>query len=234
MKLTILRNDPLVPAGHLDRVARDRCVDVTTVELDAGEQLPAFDEVEAVAILGGGMGVYDTDRYPHLIAEEQWIATAARRGVPMLGLCLGCQLLADALGGSAYLAPTPEVAFEAIDLVTDDAVVGHLGRADVLMMHRDTWDLPEGGRLVARSRRYPQAFRIHNALGVQPHPELTAATAEAWLEHPGSVDLLAGAGVAGHELSVRLERSAPVIAATADAFFGAWFDEVARTLEASR
>lgn len=232
MRLTILRNDVLVPAGHLERVARERCIDVRTVRLDAGDELPELDQVESVAILGGGMGAYETTRYPYLAAEKRWIATAARRGIPVLGLCLGCQLLADALGGSAYLAPRPEVAFAPVELIAHDDAVRHLGEASVLTMHRDTWDMPEGGTLVARSPRYGQAFRIHNVLGVQPHPELTPPSATAWLDHPGSTDLLTGARVDRDALAIELDRSAASISATADAFFGAWFDEVDRILRA--
>lgn len=231
MRLTVLRNDVRVPAGHLERVARDRGIDVHTVELDAGASVPDLGDLGAVAVLGGGMGAYDTDRHSFLIDEKRWLASAAIAGVPILGLCLGCQLLADALGGRAYLATVPEVAFSPIDLVVDDPVVRHLSEGPVLTMHRDTWDLPDGAVLVARSPSHDQAFRMFNALAIQPHPEVTPATARAWLTDPASGDILSGAGAVGHQVADRIDAAAPGIASTADAFFGAWLDEAASVLD---
>jgi GMP synthase (glutamine-hydrolysing) len=230
MRLTVLRNDVRVPPGHLGRVARDRGIDVHMVELDAGASLPALDDVDVVAVLGGGMGAYDTQRHAFLVGEKRWLASAAKAGVPILGLCLGCQLLADALGGRAYLAAVPEVAFAPIELVVDDPVVRHLSEGPVLAMHRDTWNLPDGAVLVARSSSHDQAFRIFNTLAIQPHPEVTPATARSWLTDPGSGDMLAGAEVVGNELADRIDAAAIGIASMADAFFGAWLDEAASAL----
>lgn len=232
MRLTVVRNDARVPAGHLDRVAGDRGIDVRTVMLDAGGALPSLDDIGAVAVLGGGMGAYDTDRHAYLVDEKRWLASAANEGVPILGLCLGCQLLADALGGRAYLADVPEVAFAPIELVVDDPVVQHLSEGPVLAMHRDTWDLPDGAVLVARSPSHDQAFRFLNVLGIQPHPEVTPATARSWLTDHGSEDILSGAGVAGRDMADSVDAAAAEIASLADAFFGAWLDEAARTLDA--
>ena len=227
MRLTILRNDPGVPAGHLARVALERGLEVDLVLLDAGASFPAVDAVEALAVLGGEMGAYDTDRYPYLEEEKAFLRAVVARGVPVLGLCLGCQMLADALGGAAYLAPRPEVAFAPLDLVVDDPVVDVLGEQPSLAIHRDTFDVPPGGTLVARSARYDHAFRLGSALGVQTHPEVTSEIVRAWMGEEGAVDLLAGSGLSPAGLADLVASHAAEMRDVADRFFGAWLDEAA-------
>jgi GMP synthase (glutamine-hydrolysing) len=232
VRLTILRNDAEVPAGHLARVALERGVEVDLVLLDEGAALPAADGVEAVAVLGGEMGAYDTDRYPFLEEEKAFLRAVVARGVPVLGLCLGCQMLADALGGAAYLAPGPEVAFAPLDLVVDDPVVDVLGEQPSLAIHRDTFDVPPGGTLVARSTRYDHAFRLGSALGVQTHPEVTPEIVRAWMGEESAVDLLAGSDLSPAGLADLIASRAEEIREVADRFFGAWLDEASRKAEA--
>lgn len=225
MKLTVLQNDPDVPAGHLERVAVAGHVMVDLVRLDEGGRLPDVNDVEAVAVLGGEMGAYDTDRFPYLASEKEWLAAVARERVPILGLCLGCQLLADALGGRAYLADVPEVAFEPLDVLTEDLVVGILASAPSLAMHRDTWTLPPGADLIACSSRYPQSFRFGSTLGIQTHPEVTPAIAMGWINDPRTDALVRAAGVTRSRVRDWVVEGSDDIAATADMLFGAWLAE---------
>lgn len=224
MRLTIIRNDPQVPAGHLARVGRERGITLDTVCLDAGDPLPGLDGVEAVAVLGGEMGAYDTDRVPYLDDEKRWLAEATHADIPVLGLCLGCQLLADTLGGEAHLADRPEVTFDVLE-VADDPVVGFLGLRPSLAMHRDTWSLPPGGTLVAWNDRFPQAFRFGSALGIQTHPEVDPAILRGWLGHEASEAMVGAAGANAEDLETTVTEAASEIAATADLVFGAWLDE---------
>lgn len=225
MKITVLRNDPEVPPGSLLRVAADHDIDVVVVALDAGDALPDLSDVDAVVALGGEMGAYDTDRYPYLADEKAFLRSAVNRGVPVLGLCLGCQLLAEALGGSAYLAPAPEVAFAVVEGVAPDPVVDVLSMEPSLMMHRDTWDLPPGGVLLARSARFRQAFRLGSALGVQPHPEVDADIVASWFAHESSVELARRAGADPAEVLAAVLGNMARVNAAADRFFGAWISE---------
>ncbi|MFO7700619.1 MAG: gamma-glutamyl-gamma-aminobutyrate hydrolase family protein [Acidimicrobiia bacterium] len=230
MKVTVIRNDPDVPPGHLARVCRDRGHDVDIVALDAGEALPPIGTVSAIAVLGGEMGAYDTDIHPYLEIEKAFLAEAVERDIPVLGLCLGCQLLADALGGTAYLAPVPEAVFGVLDVVAEDAVVGILGSQRSLALHRDTWDLPPGATLIARSGAYDQAFRMGSALGIQTHPEATPAIVAAWLAHRSGRELVTSAGASPKGLLDAITAASREIALTADAVFGAWLDESERAV----
>ncbi|HSJ71876.1 MAG TPA: gamma-glutamyl-gamma-aminobutyrate hydrolase family protein [Acidimicrobiia bacterium] len=231
MRVTVIRNDPYVPPGHLARVCRERGHDVDVVALDAGESLPPIGSVSAIAVLGGEMGAYDTDIHPYLETEKSYLADAVERGIPVLGLCLGCQLLADALGGAAYMAPAPEATFDVLDVVAEDAVVGILGSRPSLALHRDTWALPPGARLIARSGAYLQAFRMGSALGIQTHPEVTPAIVADWLADQSGQDLVISAGASPKELLEAIAAASHEIAVTADEVFGSWLDESERAVE---
>jgi GMP synthase (glutamine-hydrolysing) len=225
MRITVLRNDPEVPPGSLLRVAADHEIEVDVVALDAGDALSSLSRVDAVVVLGGEMGAYDTVQYPYLADEKAFLRSAVDRGIPVLGLCLGCQLLAEALGGSAYLATVPEVAFASIEGIAPDPVVDILTTEPSLMMHRDTWDLPPGGVLLARSARYRQAFRLGSALGIQPHPEVDADIVASWFAHESSVELALQAGADPTAVLAAVTSNMATVDAVADRFFGAWIAE---------
>lgn len=220
-----MRNDPECPPGHLERVARAHGVEIEVVALDAGDALPDVASVEAVAVLGGEMGAYETDRVPYLVAEKAWLADLVSAQVPVLGICLGCQLLADALGGRAYLAARPEVAFTTLEVVAPDPVVDVLARVPTLAIHRDTWTLPPGGRLIARSDRFPHAFRLGSALGVQAHPEVDPEIVGVWADDPSIVPFLAADGRTTDDLTSWVADHEDSTAAAADELFGAWIRE---------
>ena len=230
MRLTVLRNDAMVPPGHLARVAAERGVHIDLVALDAGDPLPDVESVEAVAVLGGEMGAYDVERYPYLAREKQFLREAVDAGVPVLGLCLGCQLLADALGGEAFLAPRPEVVLAPVRAVVDDPVVGVIAERPALAMHRDTWTVPEGGTLIAVSDTYNQAFRFGTALGVQPHPEVESEVLADWLDHPESALLVEQAGADVDAVRSDFDTAGDELVAAADAFFDAWLSEAKEIL----
>ncbi len=225
MKLTIIRNDAQVPPGHIERVARARSFDIDLVRLDQGDSLPHPSSVEAVVVLGGEMGAYDIGSHEYLDTEKQFLADIVDAGVPVLGVCLGCQLLAESLGGRAFLADAPEVAFAPIDSIGGDPVVDILTTAPVLTMHRDTWEPPEGGRLLARSDSYNQAFRYGSALGLQPHPEVDPSIVGDWLSHPSADSMTRAAGTDPDLLLATMVAHTDEISDTADSFFGAWLDE---------
>jgi GMP synthase (glutamine-hydrolysing) len=164
---------------------------VHTVKPLAGQALPAHDEVAGTVVMGGPMNVDEVDRFPALATEREWLAEAVRREMPVLGICLGAQLLARALGAEVRQGERKEIGFAPVE-VTDpaDPILGALApSANVLHWHGDVFDLPDGAQSLASSALTEhQAFRLCNAWGVLFHPEADFALVEAWLAVPEMID----------------------------------------------
>ncbi|HET9198688.1 MAG TPA: type 1 glutamine amidotransferase [Solirubrobacterales bacterium] len=212
----------------------DACgaLQVRTVKPLAGQPLPGHDEVAGAVFMGGPMNVDEVERFPALAAEREWLAEAVERGMPVLGICLGAQLLARALGAEVR-AGEAEIGFAPVEVAApDDPLLGGLApRSEVLHWHGDRFDLPDGAEHLASSERTAcQAFRAGSAWGVLFHPEADFALVEAWLEVPAMVtEAVAALGEDGeHELPERageleadlIERTAPGFAAFAEIVAG--------------
>jgi GMP synthase (glutamine-hydrolysing) len=164
---------------------------VHTVKPLAGQPLPAHEEVAGTVVMGGPMNVDEVERFPALAAERQWLAEAVRRELPVLGICLGAQLLARALGAEVRPGESKELGFAEVEVSDpDDPVLGGLApRAEALHWHGDVFELPDGARHLASSAQTRnQAFRVGNAWGVLFHPEADFALVEAWLAVPEMID----------------------------------------------
>jgi GMP synthase (glutamine-hydrolysing) len=167
----------------------DACggLDVHTVKPLTGQALPAHDGVAGAVAMGGPMNVDEVDVHPELRTEREWLAEAVRRGLPVLGICLGAQLLARALGAEVRPGEMPELGYAPVEvLVPDDPILGGLAPSTtVLHWHGDVFNLPEGAEHLACSAKTEvQAFRRGNAWGVLFHPESDFALLEAWLAVP--------------------------------------------------
>jgi GMP synthase (glutamine-hydrolysing) len=157
---------------------------VHTVKPLAGQPLPAHEEVAGAVAMGGPMGVHDVDRHPGLADEREWLAEALRREMPLLGICLGAQLIASALGAEVRPGKGPELGYAPVEVLDPgDPLLGALAPSTtVLHWHGEVLDLPAGATHVARSERTEvQAFRHGSAWGVLFHPESDLALLEAWL-----------------------------------------------------
>ena len=147
-----------------------------------------LEEYEAVLVFGGTMHADQDDRHPWLIEENSFIQGLLERQVPMLGVCLGIQLLAKAEGAAVYpLAGGPEIGWFPVELTAaaaDDPLFARLPlRFDAFGWHYYTYGLPERAEELGRSARCNQAFRLgDNAWGVQFHPEVTFEIVESWLD----------------------------------------------------
>lgn len=187
--------------------------------------MPTSESFDRVVTLGGEMGAYQDDLHAWMPAEKKWLAGLVADDVPVLGVCLGSQLLAAALGGTAFPAKHPEA--DVIDLILteegeEDSAMQPLGRR-VFSLHQDTFNPPPGSTLLARSSLYPQAFRLGSALAVQFHPDADLDLAKRWGKEDWS--LLPKAGVDYDTYSQHLDEADGELDTRSRAFFRSWLEE---------
>jgi GMP synthase-like glutamine amidotransferase len=228
--------------GSFSDVIGERNVDVVTVELDEGGTLPPPADVDAVLVMGGPMSAGDDDDHPWLAAERAFIRDAVHAGIPVLGACLGAQLLAASLDAAVYPAPAgPEVGLAPVDVTEagrTDPVFSGLGPSFVAChWHGDTYDLPDGAELMASTPQCRnQAFRVGDtAYGVQFHVEVTADQIAEWRQVPSYVAALEAVmdPDAAQAFLAETEASVRDLAATARQLIWAWLD-VAEAAAAKR
>lgn len=166
--------------------------------------LPAAAELGGLVVMGGPQDANDDRQHPGLRAERRLIAEAVSADVPVLGVCLGMQLTALALGATLHLRHGREVGFAEVPF-TDQGKVDPLlapfggGPSRVFLhWHSDAVELPSGALLLASTPKTPvQAFRVGSAVATQFHPEADVALFEAWLAAPEMVDGTDPAEIAG-------------------------------------
>jgi GMP synthase (glutamine-hydrolysing) len=184
---------------------------------DAGlDDLTAIDAAspDLLVILGGPIGAYEEDRYPLLEEELALIGRRLESARPILGLCLGAQLMARALGAEVKPGPTKEIGWGPVILseAGKASPLRHLGSEPVLHWHGDAFDLPEGAERLASTGICPnQAFSKGRAvLGIQFHPEASVDGFERWLI--GHAVEIAGAGLSPDILRRETRLYAPAAA----------------------
>ncbi|KQU61225.1 hypothetical protein ASG84_01465 [Rhodococcus sp. Leaf278] len=157
-------------------IMTERGIEYTVVSAASGDPLPPADAVTGLVVLGGPMDAWGDVAHPHMQAERELIAECLGRDIPVLGVCLGAQLLAASQGCAVYRGPVAELgAGEVIATEAGEPVFGP-DRILVVHWHTDTFDLPAGAVLLASSNLYRnQAFRFGSGLGLQFHVELTPA-----------------------------------------------------------
>jgi GMP synthase (glutamine-hydrolysing) len=226
----VTQHGPQVPPGYVEAALIASGFDYEILPLHTGTPVPGTDGWDGIVSLGGAMGAYDEVEYPYLSAEKELLRAAVAADVPVLGLCLGCQLLADALGGRVYRTDLPEIAFTTIPLTKDGAADPVLGvlTGPTLTFHQDTWDLPPGAVLLATTEMYPQAFRFGSAVGIQPHPEAPPEVVAEWITSEVGERHLAAAAVDGRAVVAAMEHVRDESEAMAGRLFAAWLAEVRR------
>ncbi len=193
------------------------------IQLDEGDTIPSLDEYDVLLVMGGPMDVWEEEKYPWLAAEKAAIREWVSAGRPYLGMCLGEQLLADALDGEvARMTSAPEVGISSISQVAPDRIFAGVPQPCICFQWHgaEVTALPQGARLLATSEGCAvQGFAIGPcAYGLQFHLELTDSTASEWgslPEYAAALEAVKGVGALAQlqaEVSANLAALRPVAA----------------------
>ena len=172
-KTIAIINDSEVTTGSLPN-------DIISINAwEVNWDLLSFDD--SYIVLGGHMGSYDDEKFSYLQAEKLWLKKAINEDTKILGICLGSQLIADAMGGKAYLSEKIEFGFKNLNFLVEDTLFEDFKNTKVFSWHRDTFDIPPGATLVAKTE-FPQIYIIKNTTALQFHPEIKTDLFEAWYD----------------------------------------------------
>ena len=204
-----------------------------TYEQDIGHLDPA--EPDLVILMGGPMGVYEAETHPFLYKEINFVETRLARGKPILGICLGAQIVAKALGASVYKGSSgKEIGWSPIT-VNEQGMKTPLkyfdrSKCNVTHWHGDTFDLPQGVTPLASSDIYTnQAFSWgKNTMALQFHPEMTHAKLKIWCEN--RLDDIHAGGKTPEEMRRDTDLYCDTLEAQNRKFFMEWLNEVAPDL----
>lgn len=205
LSVLIIKNIISEGPGTIEDFLRKEDIPFSIVELGSGEIPPPLERFNTLVVMGGPIGVYEMDRYPHLIIASRIIREAINRDMRVLGICLGAQMIAYCLGAKVYPGPEKETGWCHIELTGDGlkdplmrklAIHPRVGdfwrRFKVFQWHGDTFDFPLGTVLLARSEQYKnQAFRYgDNIYGFQFHIEVTKDMLFEWFKDMPDMDHL--------------------------------------------
>ncbi|MEM7618183.1 MAG: type 1 glutamine amidotransferase, partial [Pseudomonadota bacterium] len=177
MRLHYLQHVSFESPGYILNWANDNNVEVSqTFFFEDTYQLPDQSDFDCLVVMGGPMGVYDNVEYPWIDDEKSFIQEAISLNKPILGICLGAQLIASALGAKVYKG-TKEIGWFPVEKQNSGVYFENFSdRQTVLHWHGDTFDLPEGATLLASNGvTKNQAFEINNVVGLQFHFEMGPA-----------------------------------------------------------
>ncbi|HVP96577.1 type 1 glutamine amidotransferase [Methanoregula sp.] len=177
--ITILQHGEHEPAGTIENTLQGGDEPFRILRLYEGDPVPN-DPPERLIILGGQMSANDEREYPFLVQEKLLVRKAVAHGSVVLGICLGAQMIAAACGKTVYTSKK-ELGWRMITGCNSPGQRFFPGNFEVFHWHSETFDLPEGARLLATADAVKnQAFMLNNALGVQFHPEVTEEIIASW------------------------------------------------------
>lgn len=184
MKLHWLQHVPFEGLGYIEEWATAKGAEISCTRLFDNEALPTINSFDGLVVMGGPMNIYDHDAHPWLVAEKEFIRNAIDTGSPVLGICLGAQLIADVLGARVYPGPQKEMGWFPIQRMAD-APTWLPETLIAFHWHGETFDIPGGALPLASSDACKNQGFIHNnrVVGLQFHMETTPESMEALIEN---------------------------------------------------
>ncbi len=190
-RMLVFQHVPHEILGILDPLLREAGFRIRYVNFGRQpDERPDVERYHGLVVLGGPMNCDQVDRYPHLAAETEAIQKAIERGMPVLGICLGAQLIARALGARVHRNPEKEIGWYDLtptDAGRNDPLFSLFGATErIFQWHGDTFEIPHGAVHLARSQACAhQAFRYgENVYGLQFHIEVDEPLITRWLHTP--------------------------------------------------
>jgi GMP synthase-like glutamine amidotransferase len=184
MKIQVIQHIAFENPGSIVQWAVSRGHQLEFIHIYKGDSLPKIHETEALLIIGGTMGAYEDETYHWMRPEKEFIKTVMEAGKPVLGICLGSQLLASVLGAAVFKHRHPEIGWHEVFLTSTGQQSPFFRNCPsvfkTMHWHNDTFELPAGAEWLAWSEGTPnQAFSFGtNVLGLQFHPEFDAELIE--------------------------------------------------------
>lgn len=189
LRIHYLQHVPFEGLGCIGSWVKEKEYKLSVTRFYEGEVLPLINEFDMLIVMGGPMGVYDDEKYSWMQAEKEFIKKAIDHKKIVLGICLGAQLIASSLGARVFPNKVREIGWLPITFSEERILIDLFGTKikspTVFQWHGDTFDLPDGAKLLASSKACPnQAFMHGNrVLGLQFHLEVTNESCEAMLKH---------------------------------------------------
>ncbi len=230
-ELLVLNHHPDTGPSAFTEVLDGRAHLVPWRALDVadGDPLPGAEDLGGVLVMGGPQSVPEDDDHPWTADEVAWLGRVVEAGVPVLGVCLGAQLLATALGGRVEHRETPEIGYLALRrteaAAQDEVAAGWPDGTVTLFFHGDqVTALPDDAQVLLEGSDSHAAWRSGSALAVQFHPEVTLEQLTGWVEHPDLRAQLDAAGVSPEDLVAEAERRVRFTVPQGRALLGRWID----------
>jgi len=187
MRSHYLQHVPFEGLGSIEPWLRAAGYEITNTRFFESARLPDPHEIDLVVVMGGPMSVNDEDEFPWLVQEKEFIRSAIGAGKSVLGVCLGAQLIASAMGAQVYQNPFKEIGWFAVQgvLPVDSLTFRFPPSVEVFHWHGETFDLPPGAIHLARSEGCEnQAFQLgQSVIGLQFHLETTPESAREIVSH---------------------------------------------------
>lgn len=187
MRIHVLQHVEFEGPAAIEDWARQSGHTITGSRLDEGDALPNLEAFDLLVMMGGPMSVNDEHRHPWLREEKALVRNAIESGRAVLGVCLGAQMIASAMGARVYRGSEKEIGWFPVRRVTASGMGALLPETFTpLHWHRETFDLPAGAVRLAETDAVPnQAFQLGSAIGLQFHLEATPQSVQELVDNAG-------------------------------------------------